>query len=284
MIRALFVSLFIALTYSLTLQVSNARAAESEATSPHSQPSPQQSLYNDAEAGRRLLDMANQDRAKAGLPPLKADDGLAKAALAHAVAMAAQRKLSHQLSGEPDVEHRLAANTNVHLDQLGENVAFAETIEGAENSLMHSPPHRANLLNAGYNVAGFSVVRSGSLLFVAQDFGHSLPSYSSREAESLVADSVDRMRAQHHLPQLQLLNGSSAHGAACDMAKAGSLRSAPLTGRVILRYTTSQPQTVPENVARATENPSIRAFAVGSCYASSASYPTGVYWIVLAFN
>jgi uncharacterized protein YkwD len=285
MIRTLAASLVLALaTCSSTFQISTVQAAEPTALTSDSQPSPQHSLYSDAEAGRRLLELANQDRAKAGLPPLKMDDGLAKAALAHAAAMAAQRKLSHQLSGEPDVEHRLAANTNVHLDQLGENVAFAETIEGAENSLMHSPPHRANLLNAGYNVAGFSVVRSGSLLFVAQDFGHSLPSYSSREAEGLVADSVDRLRAQHHLPQLQLLSGSSAHAQACDMGKAGSLRSAPLVGRVILRYTTSQPQTVPENVARATDNPSIRAFAVGSCYARSNSYPTGVYWVVLAFN
>jgi cysteine-rich secretory family protein len=265
MIRTLAASLVIALaTCSSTFRISTVQAAEPTALTADSQPSPQHSLYSDAEAGRRLLEIANQDRAKAGLPPLKMDDGLAKAALAHAAAMAAQRKLSHQLSGEPDVEHRLAANTNVHLDKLGENVA--------------------NLLNAGYNVAGFSVVRSGSLLFVAQDFGHSLPSYSSHEAESLVADSVDRLRAQHHLPQLQLLSGSSAHAQACDMAKAGSLRSAPLAGRLILRYTTSQPQTVPENVARATNNPSIRAFAVGSCYARSASYPTGVYWVVLAFN
>ncbi len=85
---------------------------------------------------------------------------------------------------KPNLEHRLAANTKTQLDQAGENVAFAPTVERAQDSLMHSPPHRANLLNAGYNVAGFSVVRSGSLLYVTQDFGHSLTSLFGRRSGS----------------------------------------------------------------------------------------------------
>ena len=99
--------------------------------------------------------------------------------------MAAQRKLSHQLAGEPSLVYRLAANSKIHLDQAGENVAYAASVDQAQYNLMHSPPHRANLLNADYNVAGFSVVRRGSLLYVTQDFGHSLPRHSDAEAEVL---------------------------------------------------------------------------------------------------
>jgi len=262
-----------------SLEVRTVRAAEQPVTaSVESQPS----TYYDTEAERRLLDMANHERAKAGLPPLQADDGLTKAARAHAAAMAAQQKLSHRFSGEPDLTHRLAANTKAQLDQSGENVAFAPNLDQAQDSLMHSPPHRANLLNARYNVAGFSVVRSGSLVYVTQDFGHSLPHRSTREAENLVAGSVDRLRAQSRRPALRLLDGREAAAAACAMANADSLDTPAPRSRVVLRYTTSQPEVLPENASRAIES-SVRAFAVGSCYARTASYPTGAYWITLLF-
>ena len=90
MARALIASLAIVLaTGVVTLDVPQIGAAQ--------QPSPasldsQSSPYYDAEAERRLLDMANRERAKAGLPPLQLDDGLAKAARPHGAAMAAQQK------------------------------------------------------------------------------------------------------------------------------------------------------------------------------------------------
>lgn len=266
-------------TGMIAIEAQPARAAEVPATASGSQPSP----YYDSDAERRLLDLANRERAKAGLPPLQKDEGLTEAARAHAAAMAAQQKLSHQFSGEPNLVHRLAANTKAHLDQAGENVAFAGSVDQAQDSLMHSPPHRANLLNANYNVAGFSVVRSGSLLYVTQDFGHSLPSRSDDEAEDLVAKNVDSMRAQVGLRALQRIDGREAATAACAMADADSLRIPAPGGRVILRYTTAQPQALPANVSRAVENHSLRSFAVGSCYARTSSYPTGAYWVAIVF-
>lgn len=254
-------------------------SAAQQPASADSQPSP----HYDVEAERQLLDMANQERARAGLPPLQKDEGLTRAARAHATAMAAQRKLSHQFSGEPNLEHRLAANTNTHLDQAGENVAFAPSVYQAQDSLMHSPPHRANLLNAGYNVAGFSVVRNGSLLYVTQDFGHSLPSRSDDETEVLAGRSIDRMRAQNRLPALQHMDGKVAAATACAMAEADSLRTPSPHSREVLRYTTAQPQIIPGNASRAIEDRSVHAFAVGSCYARTPTYPTGVYWIALLF-
>lgn len=277
--RIAFLAMVLA-TGVATLELRSVHAAEQPVTaSVESQPSP----YYDTEAERRLLDMANHERAKAGLPPLQADDGLTKAARAHAAAMAAQQKLSHRFSGEPDLTHRLAANTKTQLDQSGENVAFAPSVDQAHDSLMRSPPHRANLLNAQYNVVGFSVVRSGSLVYVTQDFGHSLPHRSTRETEDLVAGTVDRLRAQSHRPALRLLDGREAAAAACAMAKADSLHTPASRGRVVLRYTTSQPEILPANVSHAIENGSVRAFAVGSCYARTPSYPTGAYWIALLF-
>jgi uncharacterized protein YkwD len=279
MARVLIASLAIVLaTGALTLAVPALHAAQQPATA-DSQPSPNYDL----EAERRLLDMANRERAKAGLAPLQKDEGLTHAAREHATEMAAQQKLSHQLSGEPNLEQRLAASTKIHLDRAGENVAFAGSVDQAQDSLMHSPPHRANLLNAAYNVAGFSVVRSGSLLYVTQDFGHSLPSHSDEEAEVLAGRSVDRVRAQNRLPALQRLDGTEAASSACAMADADSLKAAAPRVRAVVRYTTPQPQTVPAEATRAIANRSVHSVAVGTCYARTASYPTGVYWVALLF-
>ncbi len=280
MIRALIASLTIVLATSVVgLKIRTVHAAEKPGKAADTQPSP----YDDSEASRRLLEMANRERAKAGLPPLQVDDGLTRAARAHAAAMAAQQKLSHQLSGEPSLVHRLAANTKTHLDQSGENVAFAGSVDQAQDSLMHSPTHRANLLNAGYNVAGFSVVRSGSLLYVTQDFGHRLPSRSDAEAEVLVARSVDRVRAQSHRSGLQRMDGREAASAACAMAQGDSLRNPGLRARAVLRYTTSEPQILPENAAQVIQDRSIGSFAAGSCYARTRTYPIGAYWVVILF-
>jgi uncharacterized protein YkwD len=281
MVRTLIAALSILLaTGVVMLEVPPLQAAQ---RAPIATDDSQPSLTYDATAERRLLDMANRERARAGLPPLQKDEGLTQAARKHGAAMAGQKKLSHQFSGEPNLIHRLAANTKTRLDQAGENVAFAGSVDEAQDSLMHSPPHRANLLNSGYNVAGFSVIRSGSLLYVTQDFGHSLPAHSDDEAEVLVGRIVDRIRAQTRLPGLHRMDGSEATDAACGMAKADSLRAPAPPARVILRYTTSQPQILPENASRAITSRSVRAFAVGSCYARTASYPIGVYWVALLF-
>jgi uncharacterized protein YkwD len=277
MARVLTVSLAMVLASGVaTLRVPAAQAHKQAAVS-------QSSPYYDVAAERRLLELANRDRMKAGLAPLQKDEGLTRAAREHAAAMAAQQKLSHQLAGEPSLVHRLAANSKTHLDQTGENVAFAGSVDQAQDNLMHSPPHRANLLNAGYNVAGFSVVRRGSLLYVTQDFGHSLPNRSDTEAEVLVGRSVDRMRAQSRLPGLERMDGKEAASMACAMAEADSLRTPGPRARAVLRYTTSEPGLVPESAARVIKDRSLAAFAAGSCYARTPTYPTGVYWVALLF-
>jgi uncharacterized protein YkwD len=133
---------------------------------------------SDPQAEQQLLDLANHDRAQAGAPRLTLDAGLSKAARAHAEAMFAVRQLSHQFEGEPSLPQRLAVVAHTPLDQEGENVALDFDASQAEQHLMLSPPHRANLLNPAYNVVGLGVVRSGDRLYIVQDFGHALPNYS----------------------------------------------------------------------------------------------------------
>jgi len=248
------------------------------------QPSPNDVSRYDAEAERELFDLANQARAQAGVAPLQMDEGLTQAARAHAAAMAHQQQLSHQFAGEPFLAERLAATSALHLDQCGENVSFAGSVGQSHEGLMHSPPHRANLLNPGFNVAGFGVVRAGYSLYVAQDFGHSLPVYSPRQAGGLVSGAIARMRRDANLPPLQWMDSVAAEAAACSMARADSLKAAAPRGSYILRYTTAQPEALPAAAAKVIEDRAVHAFSVGTCYARTNSYPNGVYWVTLVLQ
>jgi uncharacterized protein YkwD len=254
------------------------------AASAHQQPSPYDSSPYDVEDERALFDLANQARAQAGVAALQMDEGLTRAARTHAAEMAGQGQLSHQLAGEPSLTERLAATCTLHLDRTGENVAYADSADQAQQSLMHSPPHRENLLNSAYNVAGFGVVRVGSSLYVAQDFGHSLPAYSPRQAGGLVSGSIARMRREANLPQLQWKDSDAAQTAACSMARADSLKTVSTRGSYILRYTTSQPEILPTAAAQAIEDRAMHTFSVGTCYAHTNTYPNGVYWVTLVLQ
>lgn len=241
----------------------------------------------DSAAEQKLLDMANQARLLAGLAPLDRDDGLAAAAREHAAAIAKRQQLSHQLPGELPLAQRLATRTNLHLERGGENVATAPTVDQVYASLMRSAAHRENLLNPSFNVAGFGVVRNGHLLFVTQDFAEGKATYSTQASGDLVADSVAQMRRKQRRSGLERLNSSAAQAAACSMARANSLntpRSREMEqSRYLLRYTSNQPQSLPPSAPRAIGDRTISAFVVGSCYAKTASYPNGVYWVALMF-
>jgi uncharacterized protein YkwD len=236
----------------------------------------------------RLLELANQSRRQAGIPPLTLDRGLSHAAIIHAQAMVDARELSHQFNGEPSLPQRLADATSLQLDQEGENVALDYDADHGHNHLMHSPPHRANLLNPAYNVVGLGVIRSGDRLFIVQDFGHALPTYSVDEIKDQVAAAVIETRRrlrQHDLPRHDL---ASADEAACSMVQADKLGTAPIHSlaqhSTILTYTSLHPETLPTQAAHALSSHNLRSFSVGTCYGRTETYPTGVYWMVLSLN
>jgi uncharacterized protein YkwD len=245
---------------------------------------PSDSSTYDVQAERQLLEMANAERAHAGLAPLKMDDGLVRAARAHAAEMASQNQLSHQFSGEPSLPQRLAASSTLRLESEGENVAMAGNADQAHQALMSSPPHRDNLLSPNFNVAGFGVFRSGHMLYVAQDFGSSLPSYSVRQAEELVSASVEQLRAQAKMPRLQRVDSGSIQTSACAMAQADSLNAAaPPPGAYMLRYTSMAPEALPVGISKVIAARGLHTYSAGTCYSKTQKYPGGAYWVVLVF-
>jgi len=247
------------------------------------QPSPNY----DSEAEQQLLEYANRAREKAGAPPLHLDEGLTAAARAHADVMARKRQLTHQFEGEPSLPRRLAASSALHFDRAGENVALDLTAEQAHEHLMLSPPHRDNLLDPSYNLAGFGVMRSGGLLFVVQDFGHSLPSYTTDQTQDTIASAVLRMRQAARLPGLVRRSDAELQSAVCSMAKEdrlGTRAMRDLSQRYsLVSYTNMHPEVLPDAATRFVTDRRLKSVAVSTCYARTPTYPTGVYWVGLLF-
>ena len=242
----------------------------------------------DFQTEEQLLALANQSRRQAGAPPLKIDEGLSQAARIHAQAMREARRLSHQFDGEPSLPQRLATTTQLQLEQEGENVALDYDAEHGHEHLMLSPPHRANLLNPAYNVVGLGVVRNGDRLYIVQDFGTALPKYSPAQVKEHVAAAVNQTRSHSRRSQLQRRDWLGADDAACSMAQADQLGTAPVLKLAesfnVLTYTSLHPETLPAGAARAVTGRNLRSYSVGACYGRTETYPTGTYWVVLSLE
>jgi uncharacterized protein YkwD len=245
-------------------------------------------IESDLQAEQRLLALANESRKQEGAPLLALDSGLSHAARIHAQAMLAAGQLSHRFDGEPSLPQRLATMTGLQLDEEGENIALDYDADRGHAHLMLSPPHRANLLNPAYNVVGLGVVRSGDRLFIVQDFGHALPSYSVGEWKDRIAAAVNESRHQSSRPDVPRRDQAATDDAACSMAQAGKLGTTQVRKlaqrATVLSYTSLHPETLPDGAARAIASGNLRSFSVGACYSRTEAYPTGVYWVVLALE
>jgi hypothetical protein len=231
----------------------------------------------------QLLELVNQERARAGLPALVWDSRLAAAAQRHAEAMAKKRKLSHQLPGEPDLQHRLAA---APLDISGENVGFGPDIAGIHDGFMHSPPHRANILDPGFDAIGIGLASNGTDYFVTEDFARLMPTVGRQTAVDEVAQAVADARAQAGRPSLRRILSPSLNPLACSMgqeerADPGAVLKLP-GARHAAAYSTGDPARLPENVGKTVLAGDVDGYSVGACFVRSRQYPSGTYWVALA--
>ncbi len=254
----------------------------------HPQSSPNLSTAapdEDTAAEAALLESVNQSRKQAGVAPVHMEESLRQAARSHAVRMVAKRQLEHQFPGEPSLLQRIADVSSLPLDRAGENIANVSCAGDAHDLLMHSPPHRQNILDPHFNVAGIVAIRSHGRLYVVQDFGHAMPSYSARETARRVGDALNEARATNGLSELAPFSPPHLDEAACALAKEdrpnARMVAASYTNRKVITYTQSTPDVLPPAASGVLENPTLRHFAVGSCYARNAAYPTGIYWVAI---
>lgn len=237
----------------------------------------------DSGAEYQILYLLNQERTSRGLPALRHDERLSAKARQHSELMAQQRQLSHQFPGEPEVSERLGF-TGLHFDYSGENVAVNVSAAGANQGLMNSTPHRANILSRDYNAVGIGVLRVGEQIWVTQDFANLLPEASPAEAEAQIARQFNDLRRNAGARPLPLIANSKLRELACDMArrddlspsKAGAL---PRVARVAT-FAVSNLAKMPDYLRQAAVAPA-SGFSVGACFSTSKTYTNPVYWVIL---
>lgn len=119
-----------------------------------------------ADGARRLVDLANAERAKAGLGALAWRDDVAAIALAHSERMAAAGDIFHS-----DTFFGATVKNRLNVVARGENVAYNGSIDSAHSRLMASSGHRANIMDSRFSAVGIGVVRhADGRYFITQNF------------------------------------------------------------------------------------------------------------------
>lgn len=234
----------------------------------------------DAAAERQMVELTNRERERAGLPALKVNADLGVAARRHTTLLAQHKTLSHDFPGEPEMRQRFAA-TGLRFARAGENVALdSDGAESAHIGLMHSPPHRANILNADYNSIGIGAAWRDGVLYVTEDFAHVLPNYSVDEIETAFAGQLDHAAGAHP-------HDAKMRAAACEMAQQQKLQPSDLfrrfpRARKAFVFSVNDPGQAPEEVKAMRRSP-LTTYAMGACFAKSARDPEGMFWVALIF-
>jgi hypothetical protein len=242
----------------------------------------------DAGAEHELVKRINRSREQQGFPKLEMSEKLREAARAHAFEMAARRQLTHRFPEEPELRQRVAS-TGLRFDLVGENVGRSGDVDSLHEGFLHSPQHRANILDPRANSVGVGAVRLGDELFVTEDFAHAVPDYEPEQVEKMVAQGIEELRKQARLPRLSRGASQPLREQACDMARRDSVQfnraAYPRVQGTLqnLAYATGDPVSLPDPLRKLAASQQPESFSVGVCSARTASFPSGGYWVVVVF-
>lgn len=212
---------------------------------------------NDGPA-QTLFRLANHERIARGLPALKWSAPLAEAARQHALLLAHQDTLSHQLAGEPPIQDR-AAQTGAHFSSIAENVAEGPNAEGIHRQWMNSPPHRANLLDPQLDSVGIAVTENNGTLFAVEDLSLVAGSLSVGEQEKIVDARLQSLG-------LRLLNYVDDARRSCPLDNGFAGNHQP---SFVLHYATPDLQTLPDMLKKRIQTGRYHAAVVGACSSDS---------------
>lgn len=130
-----------------------------------------------------IVCLHNQIRARNGLPLLRGNTKLRRAAEGHSAEMVRKQYFEHTSPSGRTMVDRILAADYVRADQgwvLGENLEWGTgsmaTPRGAVDAWMHSPGHRANILKRSYRHMGIGIALGipaggGNGATITVDFG-----------------------------------------------------------------------------------------------------------------
>ena len=227
---------------------------------------------------RQLLALANEARAAAGAGPLQWDPALADAARKHCLRMAAEGGISHQFAGEAGLTAR-AGEAGAHFSTVEENVASGtdptdpfETHQG----WMHSPGHRANLLNREIDRVGIAVVVSHGVNYAVADYARAVPVLSQAEVE---AGFAALLRAKG----LSIRKGNKDARAYCALAEGSRIPEFYAPPRYMIRWQNPDVTQLPQGVLSQITAGHYRAAEVGSCAPQDVEGQFTLYRVAVLF-
>ncbi len=217
----------------------------------------QQANPQPSSAEKELFDRLNESRVLAGLAALHWDAKLAAAARKHCALLVQHDSLSHQFSGEPDLKQRLN-DAGAEFSVAAENVAVAPTPDEIHYEWMHSPPHRANILDPELTAIGIAAMPGNKGLYAVQDFARMVEQLSLSEQEerirALIAPTGVRTADDPEHTQWRDARKS------CTMAS--GFAGKPLS---VVHFTTSDLSRLPPQLQASLRTGKYRTAAVGAC-------------------
>ena len=210
-------------------------------------------------AEQYLFHAANAERLERGLPPLRWDGALHQAAMRHAGEMAERESISHQYPGEAGLASR-AEMAGARFSVVAENVAEAPSAVVVHDAWMHSPDHRANLLDPRVDRIGIAVLVRNGELYAVQDFDRGVASLSLEEQESAVADLLSSSGVN-----VQIADDAARRTCAMDTGFAG-----PRRPWFIMRFSTGELNALPDQLRNRLASGRYREATVGACAIRSA--------------
>ncbi len=143
-----------------------------------------------------VIEAHNRVRAEAKLPPLKVNAQLTEAARAHARDMAEHQKMSHDGSDGSTVSKRVKQR-GYHYQEVGENIATAETSDQAMQLWLDSPPHLKNILDKLFSEIGVAMVPdSEGHQYWCVNFARPRPTVDTTKASAAMIAALNRTRSE----------------------------------------------------------------------------------------
>jgi uncharacterized protein YkwD len=150
---------------------------------------------------KQMHGMVNADRAANGLPALAWDEQLAEVARGHSLEMATKGFFSHDSPTTGKPQDRVFA-AGIPASATAENIAMDFDVGTAEQMLMKSPGHRANILGKGYDRLGVGIVQGPTHLYFTQLFRKALKVVDPAQETMALLDAMNRVRKENGLAEV----------------------------------------------------------------------------------
>lgn len=148
-----------------------------------------------------MFGLVNADREANGSPRLGWDEGLRDVARGHSLDMATHGFFAHESPTTGAPADRIF-KAGIPAMATGENIAKDFDIGSAEEMLMKSPGHRANILSQDYDRIGIGVVEAGGYLYITQNFRKAIQLVEPKREMQALFDRMNKERADAGAPPL----------------------------------------------------------------------------------